>query len=1357
MSATVKRTALLRLAAAGAVLLALLAALAAWGPASALSPAAPGLAARYDADAPAFDTLDGPQIALSIAPLAATACVSDTLPFEIVIANTGSTAIAELSASAVYPRACLDYRAADPSPDYVTYNLGDPNGYVVWLNLADSLGALEPGAAITLTTWLHGAEPCAAAPEARAEGRDLLGQTVEGQAAVAQPVVVTQPDLCLDDLIINGDFEGGHTRSWQTGSSVAFPAAHIDTIAPGHESSRALFIGNVQGEATAIGAAWAYQDVFIPANAGGALLSFWYKTDTAGGASLNDALQVDLIAAGTPQTTLYIGGGAGWNYHEADLSGLVGQIVRLVFSVRQDGQPAPFGAWLDDIHLCLLTCAPKAWEPPAPPPGLCPPFEEQRFADYAPEGLPDWDQRQAAWQAEGRWSHDGPVAAANALWWLDSRFEPSQTPPPGRVDHFALVKPFSQLWDDHDPRNVAPLVERLADIMDTAADGTYPQALQQGLLQYISGQGLGNRFNVLAQERPSADQLRDLANRGAAVILQVGFWEQQAEGLRLLGSHYVTLAQIGCRDNQVLISDPYHNHAEVGYPGYVRPWGTHMHPAAPPDPMHNDAAVVSHDLYDLTRLDPWWHLEGYPVDSATLTQFVGMNPSPTYGTSLAVEYRGGTVFAVAQTAIAVVPVADRPIIRVAPALQQVDVGEVISLTLTVDAGIATLDAAAAHLNFDPAWLRVVDASGALATQVIPGADLPEIVQNAVDNAAGTIDLVARRAQTIGGRVTLATVYLKAIGRPDSGEAWLRFSSTYPRATDVLRAGQSIAPRSENGLLLIRPTAILTGRVAWQGRPPAPDPSHAAPVTVRFYQPGTETLLSTYSTATDPLGRLALVSLPPGLYDISLKGLHTLGQRQLGVSIELGETVVDWGPLPEGDVNNDNAANVLDASLLSLSFGQSQGAPGYDPQADLNQDGLVGAADAALLAASFGLHGDITGALELGQAPAQPPRPTGAAPVADLVSLSLLPAELAYSPGETFELAVAAQTGGRPVDGIAAHIQYNPALLAVVDESGQPATQIEPAGALPYVYQNRVDAAAGIIYFAAGALDGPCPQGAVTIATVRFRVLPDAAGSDWLRFTFPTWNPSQIAQAGQPLLEEVYPARLVVLGPPTPTITPTNTPRPTHTPTKKPSSTVTATRSVTPPPTGTPTATPTAVVCAPLFQSKFDGSGLPGWTAQKGAWANVGGAMRGESALDSAWNMRREWAGDFVYEGMVILRSGSAAGLVFRATADGAQGYDLLLDADTQAIRLSQQPSGMVLAAASVAVAPDQPYRLRVIAQGGHLEATVDGVVKLVVPASPTYRAGWFGVTVSRAVAEFDELWACSLGPGRLQLPMILRQ
>jgi len=121
------------------------------------------------------------------------------------------------------------------------------------------------------------------------------------------------------------------------------------------------------------------------------------------------------------------------------------------------------------------------------------------FTDYALSGMPDFDQRQWGtynWTYFGAWSHCGPVAVANSLWWLDSEFEPHPVAPPTVNDGFPLVKAYGQ-WDDHDPQNVPPLVEHLAFLVDTNGlrtglihSGTNVNDMQAGLTQYLSWTGV---------------------------------------------------------------------------------------------------------------------------------------------------------------------------------------------------------------------------------------------------------------------------------------------------------------------------------------------------------------------------------------------------------------------------------------------------------------------------------------------------------------------------------------------------------------------------------------------------------------------------------------------------------------------------------------------------------------------------------------------------------------------------------------------------------------------------------------------------------------------------------------------------
>jgi len=131
------------------------------------------------------------------------------------------------------------------------------------------------------------------------------------------------------------------------------------------------------------------------------------------------------------------------------------------------------------------------------------PYFKPAYPDYAPSGMPDFDQKQDAWwHPMIGWSWCGPVSVANSLWWLDSEYEsiyfPTPVPPPTISDHFGLVTSYNPgIWDDHDPQNLQPLVSNLAWLMDTdghrtglAHTGTWTVDVETGISQYLQQQGV---------------------------------------------------------------------------------------------------------------------------------------------------------------------------------------------------------------------------------------------------------------------------------------------------------------------------------------------------------------------------------------------------------------------------------------------------------------------------------------------------------------------------------------------------------------------------------------------------------------------------------------------------------------------------------------------------------------------------------------------------------------------------------------------------------------------------------------------------------------------------------------------------
>lgn len=247
------------------------------------------------------------------------------------------------------------------------------------------------------------------------------------------------------------------------------------------------------------------------------------------------------------------------------------------------------------------------------------------YPDYAPSGVPDFDQKQDNWKdpATGRWSLCGPTAVANSLWWLDSEFEPGSTPPPTISDGFSLVPSWYSWRDDHDPDNAEWLIAQLASWMGWGTPGVEVHTLLNGLNSYLANSGMLGYFCARLVQKPTYTQVVDEFMRCQDVVLLLGFWQEDPPGSGIwyrTGGHYVTVAGANATfPNWIGISDPYLDAAEPAPHGYglwgqVLPAGLHPHPPAPPDTVHNDALYVSHDMhYAYPSLSPGglWLLETY--------------------------------------------------------------------------------------------------------------------------------------------------------------------------------------------------------------------------------------------------------------------------------------------------------------------------------------------------------------------------------------------------------------------------------------------------------------------------------------------------------------------------------------------------------------------------------------------------------------------------------------------------------------------------------------------------------------------------------------------------------------------------
>jgi uncharacterized repeat protein (TIGR01451 family) len=389
-----------------------------------------------------------------------------------------------------------------------------------------------------------------------------------------------------------------------------------------------------------------------------------------------------------------------------------------------------------EIHVEVeyaLTVSPYTWKAS----GEWQPDEEeslygmwQPWQDYAPNGVPDFDQKQDNWTGPpaGGWTFCGPVAAANSLWWFDTKYEPTPVIPPPFNDNYPLVQSYEPTgqWDDHDPLNVddsatpwpppsggppvAPgegeFVEDLALYVDTDGvasgiihGGTVITDLYHGIDQYIIDHGLRQGYVITKAKSPDFWWVAEEVEVSEDVILLLGFWQDQATGPEpewvRVGGHYLTVPGVDKKGGLIAFSDPYYDRMERTWPyagmGSVPGWPSYLGRVAngwliPHMPIpghvstiHNDAGNVSHDVYRVVGTDSpggSWGPEEYVSDTLMLEAFLGQNGEQTGELDPALPAQ-----AEVEWAVAVSPVSDLWVEKsVQPST--VEPGEWVTFTLT---------------------------------------------------------------------------------------------------------------------------------------------------------------------------------------------------------------------------------------------------------------------------------------------------------------------------------------------------------------------------------------------------------------------------------------------------------------------------------------------------------------------------------------------------------------------------------------------------------------------------------------------------------------------------------------------------
>ena len=182
-----------------------------------------------------------------------------------------------------------------------------------------------------------------------------------------------------------------------------------------------------------------------------------------------------------------------------------------------------------------------------------------------------------------------------------------------------------------------------------------------------------------------------------------------------------------------------------------------------------------------------------------------MAPSPTPATPTATVPATPTVTALPSATITpTLPAANGVEARLVPEFPAAQVGEMFTLDIRLTSPDQPIDGATIHLDFDPAYLAVVDAAGSPANQIAPEPALAIVFDNRADNARGQIDYVAGAtlppAIAPTGSFVVARVRFRALAATAGTE--VRFVFEPPRWTRTLYEGLPTLQSHVNALVTI---------------------------------------------------------------------------------------------------------------------------------------------------------------------------------------------------------------------------------------------------------------------------------------------------------------------------------------------------------------------------------------------------------------------------------------------------------------------------------------------------------------------------------------------------------------------------
>ncbi len=410
-----------------------------------------------------------------------------------------------------------------------------------------------------------------------------------------------------------------------------------------------------------------------------------------------------------------------------------------------------------------------------------------------------------------------------------------------------------------------------------------------------------------------------------------------------------------------------------------------------------------------------------------------------------------------------------------PPADPVGVGDEFLVRVVADPGTsAGIDGVEAYVDFDPAVLEVLE--------IVPGTALPTVLASAFDNAAGTVDHTAGTLTAVPNVAFDAfAIRFRAVAAAPGGTA-LALHAAAPRRSNATFKGSYLEPTLSGASLTVLDTAT--------------------PVTVALVPSSSSVLVGAeFDVVVEVRTGTRRVDGAAAYLDFDPSQVQVVG-------------ITPGRALPELlEQDFDNATG-----RLGFAAGRFADFPsGAFILATVRMRALASTPAAALdVSVSAPRQTDVTFAgRSLGVAPL--PAALEIRSSESVVRLALSPAAVEVGGGEFFDLEIRVQSEAQPVDGAAAFLDFDAAVLQVVSVAG--------GTSLPTTILDRYDNTAGTVDFVAGAL-GNLPSGDFVLATVRFRTRAATAGT---AVTFTATNPrrSDATYGGASVLGELVGANVVV--------------------------------------------------------------------------------------------------------------------------------------------------------------------------------------------------------------------------------------